>query len=229
MAAEITHTVLAEKVFKLLFRNKNKRDFFVGNSFPDIRYLGMISRNETHFESASLEQVNKEKNSFWAGMKFHGVVDFIRKKYVFGHPQIKRMTRGFGKNRRVLFHTALKLLEDEFFYLQISQWQEKIDFLEIVLPEELSFGLNKEFILKWHRILQENFSQPPCDKTREDFFSSLGFGKNRIGLINQEVSKLRQKKELFQFSEGFYQDFKDFVEIGSKTFLTIRPTKLRSG
>jgi hypothetical protein len=51
MAAPITHIALAEKLYGQYFSDKNKQDFFVGTSLADIRYLGTIERDKTHFKN----------------------------------------------------------------------------------------------------------------------------------------------------------------------------------
>ncbi|HPR92239.1 MAG TPA: hypothetical protein PLR64_03240, partial [Candidatus Dojkabacteria bacterium] len=49
MAAPITHIVLSEKVLKKFFPRTEKKKFLIGTSLPDIRYLGVVDRNATHF------------------------------------------------------------------------------------------------------------------------------------------------------------------------------------
>jgi len=39
MAAPITHIALTEKIFDKFFKDKKRKDFFIGTLFPDIRYL----------------------------------------------------------------------------------------------------------------------------------------------------------------------------------------------
>ena len=46
MGTDITHIVLTEKIYDYLFRNKIKKDFFIGTLFPDIRYLEVIKKND---------------------------------------------------------------------------------------------------------------------------------------------------------------------------------------
>lgn len=49
MATPITHIVLTEKVFEKFFKDKTRKDFFIGTSFPDIKYLKVIDRDKSHF------------------------------------------------------------------------------------------------------------------------------------------------------------------------------------
>ena len=81
MAAPITHIVLTDKIFQNHFKDKNKADFYTGTVFPDIRYLGVIDRNKTHFKNLKISDVKKE-TSFWAGFKFHSFLDEAREKFL---------------------------------------------------------------------------------------------------------------------------------------------------
>ena len=61
MAAPITHIVLASKVYDQFFSNFSKKDFLIGTSFPDIRYLKVIDRNTTHFNGLSFKRPSTGK------------------------------------------------------------------------------------------------------------------------------------------------------------------------
>ena len=61
MAAPITHIVLTNKIFNKYFSNKEKGDFFIGASFPDIRYLKVIKREKTHFNNITLNEIKLER------------------------------------------------------------------------------------------------------------------------------------------------------------------------
>lgn len=50
MATPITHFVLAEKIYTDLFSLFNKKDFLLWNILPDIRYLNVINRSESHLD-----------------------------------------------------------------------------------------------------------------------------------------------------------------------------------
>lgn len=72
MAAPITHIVLADKVWAQFLSSFNKNDFFIGTSFPDIRYLKVINREKTHFKNQSINDI-KSDDSIIAGIKFHSI------------------------------------------------------------------------------------------------------------------------------------------------------------
>lgn len=81
MAAPITHVVLTAKIFDNFFQDKVKKDFFIGTLFPDIRYLKVIDRDQTHFSNLSISDL-KTEDSFLAGMKFHSMIDVVREKFI---------------------------------------------------------------------------------------------------------------------------------------------------
>src|SRR5438552_12343909 len=86
MAAPIAHIFLALEMltgpFSGLF---NEREFIIGTSFPDIRYLNVIDREKTHLSHVTLEEILQEPDSFKAGMLFHSFVDEQREKYIVAH------------------------------------------------------------------------------------------------------------------------------------------------
>src|SRR3989344_5759752 len=81
MAAPITHIVLADKVFDEYFPNLSKDKFLVGTSFPDIRYLRVIKREQTHPKNITLSDI-KSVESFNGGLLFHILIDRVRENYM---------------------------------------------------------------------------------------------------------------------------------------------------
>ena len=105
MAAPITHIVLTDKVFNKHFSDKEKEEFYVGTSLADIRYLGVVERDKTHFKNLSLQDVIND-NSFDAGLKFHSLVDEVREQFMRKHDYYSL----FPKSE--LLSQASKVLED---------------------------------------------------------------------------------------------------------------------
>lgn len=81
MATSITHVVFAQKVFERFFSDKDKLEFFIGTLFPDIRHLGVIARERTHFHNLTIEEIQR-KSSFMAGVMFHSLLDEVREAYI---------------------------------------------------------------------------------------------------------------------------------------------------
>ena len=129
MAAPITHIALTEKIFDKFFKDKIRKDFFIGTSFPDIRYLKVIDRDKTHYDGLSVSGL-KNDESFSAGVKFHSILDHVREKYIVENdiyslcPDSKYITQ------------SLKILEDEIFYRHIKDWTVYIGYLNEILQAE---------------------------------------------------------------------------------------------
>src|SRR5438132_13939173 len=86
MAAPIAHIFLAVQMLAGPFHGLfDEKEFIVGTSFPDIRYLKVVSREETHFSHVTLEDIVQETDSFKAGMLFHSFVDEQREAYIIAH------------------------------------------------------------------------------------------------------------------------------------------------
>lgn len=207
VAAPITHVVLTDKVFNKFFQDKERKDFFIGTIFPDIRYLGVTNRKITHFPFGNLkiEDIEKEENSFRAGFKFHSLVDEIREKYIrlkdvyFFCPNLK-----YKKE-------ALKLFEDELYYNRVSDWTDIINFLNEVLAEEGLFNIQEKDIRKWHKILQDYFFKKPDRKNREKFGTEIGFPKDVIEEINDFINQAKSNDRIKQIIEEFYNNFEMFL------------------
>lgn len=134
MAAPITHIVLTEKIFDKFFKDKIRKDFFIGTSFPDIRYLKVIDRDKTHYNDLSVLDLGNDE-SFSAGVKFHSILDHAREKFIVENdtyslcPKSKYITQ------------SLKILEDEIFYQYTKDWGVYIDYLNEILPIERVYGI----------------------------------------------------------------------------------------
>ncbi len=203
MAAPITHIVLTDKVFDKYFKDKNKKDFFIGTIFPDIRYLAGIERKMTHLS------YNKEENSFKAGMRFHSLIDDIWNKLVRADdnsalsPELKNSVNGI---------TSFKLLEDGLLYEKIDNWQEYVSFFDEVLPDELLFDIPEEKVKKWHKILQKYFSRRPNDSDREAFIKGIGFSKETVDEMNDSISLMKNDQRIVQAIKELYNNFESILE-----------------
>ena len=152
MSAPIAHIVLALLMFPKYFPDKNLKEFIIGTSFPDIRYFGKISREETHAKQITLDMIKKESSSFKAGMLFHALVDEKRLSYMQKH----NVYEIIPKNR--YSDTSLKFFEDILLYDKVKNWEKIISYFDTILYEERLFGIPEEQIVKWHRFLKNYFS-----------------------------------------------------------------------
>jgi hypothetical protein len=205
MATSVTHIVLTAKIYDKLFSDKNKKEFFVGTLFPDIRYLKVIARNKTHFFDLTISAIQAE-DSFLAGVKFHSLLDVTREKFITDNdvyslcPESKYITQ------------SLKILEDELFYKHITDWSEYINYFNEVLPTETNFDVTKSDIQRWHTILQNYFQKQPDEQSVTDFILASGFPIDVATEINATVATLKTNPKIITILENLYLKFQNLIK-----------------
>ena len=206
MANQITHIALAEKEYASLFSKFDKTGFYIGTVFPDIRYLGAIERDKTHDKKFLLSDILDSGNTaFQAGVKYHCLVDVVREKFMTEQdlyslvPQSKYITQ------------AVKCLEDEIFYPEVSDWGVYSDMLHRILPEETAYGIPPDDVARWHQLLAEYFSKAPDDASRELLMMSIGFPKTVVDEINALVRQMRGSKPVIGVIKNFWDNFDELL------------------
>lgn len=203
MAGPIGHIVFLAKIFDEYFSDLVKKDFFIGTSFPDIRYLRVIEREKTHFNHVTLSDIRKN-DAFMSGVKFHSLVDEIRERYMEDHdiyslcPESKYITQ------------SLKILEDEIYYSSIQNWDEYIQYLNEILPEQVNFGVRSEDVRRWHTFLQHYFVKQPNLSAVKSLCSDLGFSKEAAEEMITNIEQMKTNKKIVEVIKNLYIDF-DFL------------------
>jgi hypothetical protein len=204
VAAPITHIVLADKVFEKYFPKKSKGSFYIGTSFPDIRYFGVIERDKTHFYPHNISQLEK-LSSFETGLKFHALVDKVRENFV-------RSKKIYSLLPDSPFITqAIKFFEDRMLFEERANWEEIIYYFDTILDEEIAFGIKMKDLKKWHEYLKSYFSSPPCDQKVEEFVSTIERPKEmayEIIRLNNIMSKSQEVKDIVQ---DLYTNFESLL------------------
>ncbi len=136
-------------------KEEEKKEFILGTLFPDIRYLKVLSRRETHELYPSLAKVRLAPTLFEAGKIFHAWVDEIRGFYLARHQIYDQLSFLPMKSRGVF----LKFLEDEMVF-PTSDWKKEKLYLEELLSEEKELAPEAS-IKKWHFILAKYISARP--------------------------------------------------------------------
>jgi hypothetical protein len=204
MAAPVTHILLAHQVFKKYFATKNPRDFYIGTSFPDIRYLGHIERQETHFAQPSLSELITLP-AFAAGLKFHSLVDLVREDFV-------RSRNAYSLVPESPYLTqALKLFEDQVLYDRISTWPEIIKFFDDILPAETAYSVPLTDIQNWHRFLQAYLSYQPDSQSIRIFVAAIGRPVEMAEEMIRLVELMQQSPELRQIVVDLYEGFEQLI------------------
>lgn len=164
MAAPITHIILALQILNLLPSHFDAKEFIVGTSFPDIRYIAKIEREKTHFEPVSWNDVLQAKSAFHAGMLFHNLVDIIRMRYFEPHFYNMFALELYNPSYIKFFPLALKVAEDAVLFDLTSDWQEIGNYFNTIYEEELEICPNKEIVIKWHKLLQNYIKERPTSE-----------------------------------------------------------------
>lgn len=154
-----THILIAEKFYPQHFSHLNRRDFILGNCFPDIRYPAMIDRKRTHIKNIPLSTI-KTSPPFRAGLLFHTMVDGLWNAHVDHH-----RLRLFAEipHNQPMIHTA-KILQDKFLYSKSEGWKEIAGFFDTILPEEQTYGASDWMVKRWHKMLAKYLFKPPNAK-----------------------------------------------------------------
>lgn len=157
-AAPVTHAVLAEKWIAMHenYNDEQKRSFILGTLFPDIRYLGIVTRNQTHEKGITLQKLLETQSEFNKGKRLHAFVDKARENLVVKWKIYHRLKNVPGHRKA----TFLKLVEDEILFNR-KDWNEIRRFLSFLHPEEKAFGIKDEHLRKWHTNQLRAFRAPP--------------------------------------------------------------------
>lgn len=205
MATPITHIVLTEKVFNNLFNNFNKKDFIIGTSFPDIRYLGTIGREKTHINVNNLVDLG-DNNPFFAGMKFHTLVDKIREDFLLSRniyskcPESKYITK------------SIKFVEDKILYDKVTNWISYQNYFDNLLQEELESGAGKEAVSQWHGVLKKYFAKKPNEESIRTFVAEINLPENVATEIQNNVNVIENIPEINMYVEDLYNTFEELLK-----------------
>lgn len=203
MAAPATHIVLLNKLQKKYFSDKDKAALFVGTSFPDIRYLGVIERDKTHYSINKIHEVLDE-SAFITGVRFHSLVDLVREEYMKNND-----IYSFFDNSRYVSQ-AIKVYEDRHLYEKIEDWGEIVNMFDSIYTEAESFGIKQDDIRRWHELLKEYLSVPISNDQIRIFIDGLG----REGMSEEVIRVLQSIKDESKVKEivtNFYEHFESLI------------------
>ena len=191
MASQITHVIYGQRVLDRFLdsgKNVNLRDYFIGTLFPDIRFLGTVSREKTHVTPPSLDDLFSIKSSFYKGFYMHLLTDTERERLLdkFGFYKFFPVEQNVQR--------ASKLLEDILVWRHRENWKEIIDYLDNVLEEELEFT-DEQTVRRWHQILATYFQKSPSIDSAISLAETLGFPENLLTDIIRWMKKISRSKE----------------------------------
>jgi hypothetical protein len=214
-AAPLTHLYFANKWQEIVysFEGEDQTAFHLGNLFPDIRYLGEVSREMTHEANVTLESIFSSPSPFVAGTRLHAFVDEEREALVVKW-KIYDIIIDWAEGQQA---TLLKLIEDEilFHHVDLTIIRQEMD---RILEEELATGSTYSTVQKWHAFLKQYLSLPPSQLLAQLAQQKRGYFQippETICHWSQILPYLAQKTELLdyvdQLSKKFSEQFDSFT------------------
>lgn len=200
-AGQGMHVLLAERWMEAQdwhYISNQKQAFIVGTLFPDIRYLGVLKREETHEQNLTRQDICEQKEKpFEAGRKLHVWVDELREKFAEEWKIYEKLPNSVYTHRA----TFLKLLEDEIIWnnLNIVPIIEALDNIE---PEEEKFKVEVNVLKQWHSLLSRYIQIPPAQTLSNLSRADKGFfniPKEEVALWSKLIPELKEDKEICRY------------------------------
>jgi hypothetical protein len=225
MAGPVSHIICALTVLNSgNIQIQDKQAFILGTSFPDIRYMGVISREQTHKKELSWQDVQHASSDFEAGMLLHALLDQVREAYV-----VEQGAYDHIPNTRFKAH-CLKFFEDITMWYSIppSDWQTIITYFDTIHTAEKQFGIPGEALLQWHSFIQEYLQAMPnlpslssfpfyaCSTAIKDVIKRKAIQltlKAGQPLINYVMGSLTTDRELHDIVHTFYDNVTYYLEL----------------
>lgn len=222
MAGPVTHIVLALHILHLLPTHIDIPTFIVGTSFPDIRYLAGLSREATHIEQVSWDDVCNEPCSFRAGMLFHNLVDIIRLEQFEGDFYDRMSPDLYSATYRYLFPIILKTAEDAWLYRKVNNWQTISSYFDCIYQEELDFEVDSIIIRDWHERIQKYILQEPDADSIAQFVLPNIINNYRFNL-DSALALLLYLPIFNNKISSFYATFIDYITLHHSERISTRP------
>lgn len=196
MASQIAHVVYGKKIFTRLNNGLNWEDYLIGTLFPDIRYLAKIDRKITH---QTFDKFNKEKSSFEIGVHTHLIVDKKREDYIVKSKVYDLLPES------IYNATALKLIEDKITYDRISNWTEISTVLNKYPQGEFEYGILKDVVFKWHKLLKFYFKSTPTRDIWRKLLHTIGYDDKIVEKIFSVLDLIEDNKTILDVIKQTYQ------------------------
>lgn len=152
MPNPISHIVYADKILKnkLQDRKVDEREYFIGASFPDIRYFLKVQKEATHTNITEPEyfwdQIQKEYDSFELGILVHIYTD---------HLWVRHWADFLDKCPD--FYYPSLLLADRLLFEDFGDMKKEIHkyFTQDILDKEIGkFNATSEIVKEWHQFIK---------------------------------------------------------------------------
>lgn len=160
-----------------------------GTIFPDIRYLGVIDRANSHRTGVILEEVMAEQNSWKRGFLLHCWLDSIWTGYWL------QFGIGTDNPSHKTLWMAMKLVEDERLYTSIFDKSGIAVTLTGLDDEALAFGVKSSDIGHWGKLVGCLLAAPPTSATRALFYRELSISHDLAGLVERHIEEINSDSQ----------------------------------
>jgi len=192
MPAPLMHIALAIIALKGPFNNTNKKDFILGTSFPDIRYLKVIDRKQTHVKDIVWNRIDQKQSNFKLGYLFHSWIDNIFDEFIRNNDIPKKL------QSKTYSTQSFKFFADKIIYNKMKSSFAEVDcYFDDINKEELSFGIQKEAVMQWHKWILKYCFQGNLYVTAQEFallpnttLESIAAAIAQMNKQNDQASKI---------------------------------------
>lgn len=204
MSAPLSHIVFANKLFKKIKPISDLQVFYIGVCFPDIRYLGIIDKDKTHWKITNLNELN-QGTDFERGIKCHILVDLIRASYM-KKANIKSIAPDSEFSSMVI-----KFHEDQIRAKDFSA-QEIAEHLNKIVEDEYSFNINENDLKKWHELIRKyllsNYDEQSILNLTNQFIRSEHISSE----VKRILPLIKKNSEIIAILEDFYKNFDTILD-----------------
>jgi hypothetical protein len=185
MPGPITHIAYAQHLLKTRRPELDAAVFIRGTIFPDIRFLNVIERDQTHQHGLSLEAVMQETRPWQAGMLFHSWLDDVWSEYF---ETVGLNLETVAGRRRLL---AIKLLENHQLWRRVTGAADLAAQLVVVDEVAVAYGVAAADIERWGGLIGDTLAYEPTLERQADLLRIFGYKSENIVALMAETAKLQ--------------------------------------
>ncbi len=199
MAAPITHILFTRVIAKTV-----SDDFIAGVSFPDIRYLGSISRERTHVYGS--DEI-KDVTSFTSGMAFHQYIDEARGKYWKDNGIYEQLPD------TPLTAQALKFCEDIILYESFDRWHSIVSLFQNTptIPADYRDAIASPEMRRWYQLIAHYLNEKPDLEKIAYMMKQIGFEDQVIAKVEIIMKQILANADMVQAIKQYYIDMSQTI------------------
>lgn len=205
MSALIGHAVYGKRVLDKYFPGQNEAEFFVGTTFPDIRNLGVISRDQTHLAGVRLADLQACESSFDLGFKLHSLIDDVHFRFMK-----ENGIYNFSPDLRFAVQ-AFKVFEDRLLYPKLDCWVRISGYFDQIFDQEQTFGIDLYDVRRWHNFIKRYYLEGPSEDNTKNFNAETGFPSKRADDFLKTLKVIEGKQEIKDAALNFYDQFDQLI------------------